>query len=189
MLNHYLKRCGREVQTVQATFLVDTTQGAVINIHCSAKWPNGTNVGPQVACVPQGDLRSLAADKGYDDISLREEFRAEGVRPLINTASSRQRRLEDLVEIQSGGTDPADTIHEEVVEATAEAGVDIADKTPKYVADLDDLKDTDYLVTMGCSITKFNPAQYGVESREWDLVNPDGQDMETVREVRDEIER
>lgn len=39
------------------------------------------------------------------------------------------------------------------------------------------------------SITKFNPAQYGVESHEWDLTNPDGQDMDTVREVRDEIER
>ena len=54
--NHYLKRCDREVQTVQATFLVGTAQG---------------------------DLRSLAADKGYDDISFREELRAEGVRPLI----------------------------------------------------------------------------------------------------------
>lgn len=71
----------------------------------------------------------------------------------------------------------------------AEVKVDIADKTPKYVADITDLKNTDYLITMGCSITKFNPAQYGMESHEWDLVNPDGQDMETVREVRDEIER
>ncbi len=99
-----------------------------------------------------------------------------------------ERGLEGIVEIHSGGTDPADTVHEEVVEAMAECGIDIADKTPKYVADLADLKNTDYLVTMGCSITKFNPAQYGVESHEWNLVNPDGQDMETVREVRDEIE-
>ena len=99
-----------------------------------------------------------------------------------------ERGLEDIVEIHSGGTDPADTVHEEVVEAMAEVGVDIADKTPTYVADLDELRDTDYLVTMGCSITKFNPAKYGVESHEWDLVNPDGQDMGTVREVRDEIE-
>lgn len=47
--SHYLKRCDREVQTVQVTFLVDTAQGAVIDVHCSMKWPNGTNVGPQVA--------------------------------------------------------------------------------------------------------------------------------------------
>jgi IS5 family transposase len=29
------------------------------------------------------DLLSLAVDKGYDDMSFREAFRAEGVRPLI----------------------------------------------------------------------------------------------------------
>jgi len=81
--NHYLNRCNREVQTIQATFLVDTAQGAVIDVHCSAKWPNGTNVGPQVTLRNAGDLRSLAADKGYDDMSFREELRAEGVRPLI----------------------------------------------------------------------------------------------------------
>jgi IS5 family transposase len=45
--------------------------------------PNGTNVGPQVALRNAGDLRSLAADKGYDDMSFREDLRAEGVRPLI----------------------------------------------------------------------------------------------------------
>jgi IS5 family transposase len=81
--NHYLSRCDREVQTVQATFLVDTAQGAVIDVHCSTKWPNGTNVGPQVALRNAGDLRSLAADKGYDDMSFRQKLPAEGVRPLI----------------------------------------------------------------------------------------------------------
>ena len=81
--SHYLKRSERDVQTVQATFLVDTAQGAVIDVHCSAKWPNGTNVGPQVALRNAGDLLSLAADKGYDDMSFREELRAEDVRPLI----------------------------------------------------------------------------------------------------------
>lgn len=99
-----------------------------------------------------------------------------------------QRGLDDIVEVHSGGTDPADAVHEEVVESMAEVGIDISDRTPKYVAELEALKDTDYLVTMGCSITKFNPAQYGVESHEWDLANPDGQDTETVGEVRDEIE-
>ncbi|MEF8827386.1 MAG: low molecular weight phosphatase family protein [Haloarcula sp.] len=99
-----------------------------------------------------------------------------------------ERELGDTVEIHSGGTEPADTVHEEVVEAMAEVGIDIADRTPKWVADLDQLKNSDYLVTMGCSITKFNPEQYGVESHDWVLTNPDGQDMETVRDVRDEIE-
>lgn len=100
---------------------------------------------------------------------------------------SAERELEELVDVESGGTDPADSVHEEVVEAMAEVGIDISDRSPKYVAELEYLEDSDYLVTMGCSITKFNPAQYGVESHEWELTNPDGQDMNTVREVRDEI--
>ena len=81
--SHYLKRSDRTVQTVQATFLVDTAQGAVIDAYCSAKWPNGTNVGPQVALRNADDLLTLAADKGYDDMSFREELRAKNVRPLI----------------------------------------------------------------------------------------------------------
>lgn len=99
-----------------------------------------------------------------------------------------RRESGDLVEIHSGGTDPADAIHPEVVEVTAEVDIDLTDRSPEYVADLDNLKDSDYLVTMGCSITKFNPEHYGVESHEWDLTNPDGQDVETVREVRDDVE-
>ena len=100
-----------------------------------------------------------------------------------------ERSLEDVVEIHAGGTDPADTMHKEVVDAMAEVGINVEDKTPRYVADLENLKETNYLVTMGCPITKFNPAQYGVQSHGGDLTNPDGQDMQTVREVRDEIER
>lgn len=99
-----------------------------------------------------------------------------------------KRGLEADVEIHSGGTEPADSVHDEVVRAMDEVGIDIADRTPKYIDDLDQLKESRYLVTMGCSISKFNPARYGVESRNWDLTNPDGQDMETVREVRDDIE-
>ncbi len=45
------------------TFLIDTAQGAVINAHCRTKWPNGTNIGPQVARRNAGDLLSLAATK------------------------------------------------------------------------------------------------------------------------------
>src|SRR5699024_5291923 len=54
-------------------------------LHCSTKWPSGMRIGPKVACVPQSNLRSLAADKGYDDMSFREALRAVGVRPLNQT--------------------------------------------------------------------------------------------------------
>lgn len=99
-----------------------------------------------------------------------------------------KRGLDGVIEVHSGGTNPAANVHEEVVEAMAEVDIDISDRSPTWVV-LDELKESHYLITMGCSITEFNPAQYGVESRVWDLPNPDGKEMETVREVRDEIER
>jgi IS5 family transposase len=80
---HYRKRTGRSVRTIQATFLVDTADGAILDLHCSTKWPSGMRIGPKVALRNAGDLRSLAADKGYDDMSFRETLRAVGVRPLI----------------------------------------------------------------------------------------------------------
>lgn len=80
---HYLRRTGRSVRTIQTTFLVDTAEGAIIDLHCSTKWPDETRIGPKVALRNAGDLRSLAADKGYDDMSFREALRAVGVRPLI----------------------------------------------------------------------------------------------------------
>ena len=80
---HYRKRTGRSVRTIQATFLVDTVDGAILDLHCSTKWPSGMQIGPKVALRNAGDLRSLAADKGYDSMSFRESLRAVGVRPLI----------------------------------------------------------------------------------------------------------
>jgi hypothetical protein len=42
---------------------------------------------------------------------------------------------------------------------------------------------------MGCTVNDFSPASYGVEHREWALVDPAGEDIETVRAIRDELER
>jgi protein-tyrosine-phosphatase len=98
-----------------------------------------------------------------------------------------ERGLESVVEIHSAGTNPADEVHTEVVEAMSELDIDMSDRKPRYVV-LEDLKETHFLVTMGCSISEFDPAYYGVESRAWNVPNPEGKEMETVREVRDEIE-
>ena len=80
---HYLNRTGRSIRTIQATFLVDTADGAILDLHCSTKWPSGMRIGPKVVLRNAGDLRSLVADKGYDSMSFREALRAAGVRPLI----------------------------------------------------------------------------------------------------------
>jgi protein-tyrosine-phosphatase len=99
-----------------------------------------------------------------------------------------ERGLEDVVEIHSAGTKPADKIHDTVVEAMAEVDIDISDRSPKWVV-VEDLEHSHFVITMGCTINEFNPAAYGVEHRNWGLVDPEGEDMKTVRAVRDELER
>ena len=99
-----------------------------------------------------------------------------------------ERGLEDVVEIHSAGTKPADKIHDTVVEAMAEVDIDISDRSPKWVV-LDELEHSHFVITMGCTISEFSPSKYGVEHREWGLTDPGGEDMETVRAVRDELER
>jgi len=97
------------------------------------------------------------------------------------------RELERVVEVRSSGTRPAESVHDEVVEAMAEVDIDVSDRSPTYVVP-EALETSHFVITMGCTVAEFNPEHYGVESREWNLTNPDGEDMETVREVRDEIE-
>ena len=98
-----------------------------------------------------------------------------------------RRGLGGRVEVRSGGTRPADEIHGGVREVMSEVGVDLSEASPGYV-DLELLRDSEYLVTMGCTIAEFNPNSLGVDTREWDLTDPAEADPETARAVRDELE-
>jgi IS5 family transposase len=80
---HYCRRTNYRVQTLKATALVDTQSQAILDVHCTTEKRHDTQLGWQVACRNAGDLTSLAADKGYDWMDLREKLREEDVRPLI----------------------------------------------------------------------------------------------------------
>ena len=100
----------------------------------------------------------------------------------------RERRgLEEQVEIVTGGTHPADHVHDEVIEVMDQIGFDLADRTPREIT-LDELRSCDYVATMGCSTLDVGEVGNDVDVRDWALDDPDGQDMERVREIRDEIE-
>lgn len=94
---------------------------------------------------------------------------------------------EDLIEIETGGTQPADHVHPEVVEVMKEKGFHLSDRTPKEVTP-DDLRAMDLVITMGCSAEGVCPAAWNGESRDWALDDPDGQGLDAVREIRDDIE-
>jgi protein-tyrosine-phosphatase len=99
-----------------------------------------------------------------------------------------RRRLEDRVEILTGGTHPADHVHEEVVEMMDEAGFDLSDRTPREIT-LDELRSCDYVATMGCSTLDVGDVGEDVDVRDWALEDPDGLDLDHVRDIRDEIEQ
>ncbi|PCR91919.1 low molecular weight phosphatase family protein [Natrinema ejinorense] len=100
----------------------------------------------------------------------------------------RERRgLEDRIEILTGGTAPAERVHEEVIEVTAEAGFDLSERTPREIS-LEELRSCDVVATMGCSTLDVGDVGSDVDVRDWGLEDPDGRDLEAVREIRDEIE-
>ena len=89
-------------------------------------------------------------------------------------------------EARSAGTEPADRVHPEVVEAMAELGVVVAHRKPRKLT-REDAEWADVVVTMGCGDKC--PYIPGKRYLDWDLPDPKGQSLEAVRETRDEIER
>ena len=98
-----------------------------------------------------------------------------------------RRGLESEIDLLTGGTQPADHVHPEVVDAMHEIGIDISDRVPREVT-VDELRESDYAVTMGCSAADVCPAGWGGESRDWDLDDPDERSPAAVAAIRDEIE-
>jgi protein-tyrosine-phosphatase len=91
----------------------------------------------------------------------------------------------DRVEVRSAGSDPAETINPIAVEALAEVGVDLGDAVPKLLS-TDAVREADAVVTMGCGDAC--PIYPGKRYEDWELEDPAGKDLATVRRIRDEIE-
>jgi protein-tyrosine-phosphatase len=88
------------------------------------------------------------------------------------------------VEVLSAGSEPKDRINPVAVEAMAEDGIDIAGNVPKILT-VDAVKESDVVITMGCGDTC--PIFPGKRYEDWELEDPAGKDLETVRRVRDDI--
>lgn len=90
----------------------------------------------------------------------------------------------DQVEVMSAGSAPKDQINPVAVEVMAEVGIDIANNTPKVLT-VEAVKESDVVITMGCGDAC--PIFPGKRYEDWELQDPAGQDIETVRQIRDEI--
>ena len=84
----------------------------------------------------------------------------------------------------SAGTTPADHVHPEVVEVMRELDIDLADRTPQLLT-RDLAEQADIVVTMGCGDEC--PIIPGKRYIDWDLQDPSGQPIATVRAIKDDI--
>ncbi|HET7465888.1 MAG TPA: arsenate reductase ArsC [Candidatus Dormibacteraeota bacterium] len=91
----------------------------------------------------------------------------------------------DQVTVRSAGSEPSDRLNPRVIEAMREIGVDVSSELPKPLTG-NMVKAADVVITMGCGDAC--PIYPGKRYEDWELEDPAGKDLETVRRVRDEIE-
>ena len=94
------------------------------------------------------------------------------------------RAAEGRYEARSAGTQPANAVHPEVVEAMRELGIDLSARVPHRL-ELADAEWADVVVTIGCGDAC--PVILGKRYIDWNLEDPKEKPLERVREIRDEI--
>ncbi|MFE0173316.1 arsenate reductase ArsC [Streptomyces sp. NPDC059002] len=92
----------------------------------------------------------------------------------------------DHIDVRSAGSLPADQVNPAAIEAMAEVGIDITGAQPKVLT-TEAVRASDYVVTMGCGDAC--PVFPGKTYLDWQLDDPAGEGLETVRPIRDEIKR
>jgi arsenate reductase len=97
-----------------------------------------------------------------------------------------EREARGRVRVISAGSEPANELNPAVVEAMKEVGIDISAERPKKLEDAM-VRESDVVIAMGCGdACAIYP---GKRYEDWELEDPAGQDLETVRHIRDEIRK
>lgn len=89
------------------------------------------------------------------------------------------------INVRSAGSAPANEINPAVVDAMEEIGVDMGEAFPKPLTD-EVVRAADVVITMGCGDAC--PIYPGKKYADWELDDPAGQDLETVRRIRDDLD-
>jgi arsenate reductase len=94
-------------------------------------------------------------------------------------------RSGDRIHVRSAGSDPGEAINPAALEAMTELGVDMSEEFPKPLTD-EVVRAADVVITMGCGDAC--PVYPGKRYEDWELEDPEGKDIATVRRIRDEID-
>ncbi len=96
-----------------------------------------------------------------------------------------ERRANGRVHVRSAGSAPADEISPAAVAAMAELGIDLRQEFPKPLTD-EFVNAADVVITMGCGDAC--PIYPGKRYEDWEVDDPAGRTIETVRAIRDDID-
>ena len=92
----------------------------------------------------------------------------------------------DRLDVDCGGSQPAEEINPLMVQVLAEKGVDMAFRKPQRIEQAIEANSPELIVTMGCG--EQCPLVPGARVIDWDIPDPAGQPIEFMRNVRNEIE-
>jgi arsenate reductase len=89
------------------------------------------------------------------------------------------------VDVRSAGSEPGDSLNSAVVEVLQERGLSTDGEQPKLLT-FEGVQEADLVITMGCGETC--PVFPGKRYEDWELDDPKGQDLETVRSIVADVE-
>jgi len=113
-------------------------------------------------------------------VCLQNAGRSQMSRALFDREASGRHTSDSAGSI----ADPTGSVHPPVIAVMDEIGIDLSGRRPQRLSD-DLAARADVVVTMGCGDTcPFIPGKRYID---WDLPDPKGQDLDSVRATRDEI--
>ncbi|WP_241692076.1 arsenate reductase ArsC [Streptomyces sp. N1] len=90
----------------------------------------------------------------------------------------------ERIEVRSASSTPSDAINPAAITAMAEVGIGIAGERPKLLS-TDTVRASDVCITMGYGDTcPIFPSKHYLD---WPVKDPEGQNLEDVRPIRDQI--
>jgi len=89
------------------------------------------------------------------------------------------------IDVRSAGSEPGQGVNPVVAQVMAERGLPVEHHTPTRL-DRDLVEECDIVITMGCGETC--PVFPGKRYEDWQVDDPAGQDVDTVRGIVDDID-
>lgn len=92
----------------------------------------------------------------------------------------------DRLDVMSAGSQPAEKVNPDMAKAMQELKIDMAYRRPQSIDSALEFAKPEIIVTMGCG--EECPAVPGARHLDWDVPDPAGQPIETMRSIRDDIQ-